>query len=116
MNKLGNTYNWAELSDAERRSVLQRPAVAANAETVASVRAILADVQSGGDAALRELGWLIEGIMPTNYHVMIRFGKWEDILREPLPAEPMLADSTLFSDQVNTSAKRNLGFIQARLR
>jgi tetratricopeptide (TPR) repeat protein len=37
------------------------------------------------DAALRELAWLIEGIMPTNYHVMIRFGKWQDILDEPLP-------------------------------
>ena len=21
--------------------------------------------------------------MPTNYHVMIRFGKWDDILAEP---------------------------------
>ena len=42
------------------------------------------------DEALREFGWLIEGIMPTNYHVMIRFGKWEDILREPMPAEHRL--------------------------
>ncbi|MFG0247092.1 MAG: hypothetical protein ACF8MF_13675 [Phycisphaerales bacterium JB052] len=32
---------------------------------------------------LRELAWLIEGIMPTNLHVMIRFGKWEQILEQP---------------------------------
>jgi len=42
------------------------------------------------DEVLRELGWLIEGIMPTNYHVMIRFGKWADILAEPLPPEHRL--------------------------
>jgi tetratricopeptide (TPR) repeat protein len=42
------------------------------------------------DQVLREFGWLIEGIMPTNYHVLIRFGKWEEILREPLPAEHRL--------------------------
>ncbi len=39
---------------------------------------------------LQELNWLIEGIMPTNYHVMIRFGKWDDILAEPLPPEDRL--------------------------
>jgi histidinol dehydrogenase len=55
MNTLNNRYNWQELDDDERRSVLQRPAVAANAETVAAVRQILADVRSGGDAALRKL-------------------------------------------------------------
>ena len=42
------------------------------------------------DEALRQLGWLIEGIMPTNYHVLIRFGKWEQILLEPLPPEHRL--------------------------
>jgi histidinol dehydrogenase len=55
MNKLGQQYNWADLSDAERRSVLQRPAVAANAGTVAAVRQILTDVKKGGDAVLRQL-------------------------------------------------------------
>ena len=28
---------------------------------------------------------IIEGIVPTTYHVMIRFGKWEDVLDEPEP-------------------------------
>jgi tetratricopeptide (TPR) repeat protein len=32
---------------------------------------------------LRQYGGFIEGVMPTIYHVMIRFGRWEDILAEP---------------------------------
>lgn len=32
---------------------------------------------------LRELAGLVEGIMPTSLHVLIRFGRWEQILREP---------------------------------
>jgi tetratricopeptide (TPR) repeat protein len=36
---------------------------------------------------LREAAWLIEGIMPTTFHVMIRFGRWEEILLEPEPPE-----------------------------
>lgn len=31
---------------------------------------------------LREYGGLVEGIMATTYHVLIRFGKWEEILEE----------------------------------
>ena len=33
--------------------------------------------------ALEAYAGLIEGIMPTTFHVMIRFGKWEKILAEP---------------------------------
>jgi tetratricopeptide (TPR) repeat protein len=33
--------------------------------------------------ALRAHAGLIEGIMPTTFHVLIRFGKWEQILEEP---------------------------------
>jgi tetratricopeptide (TPR) repeat protein len=32
---------------------------------------------------LRELAGLIEGIMATRLHVLIRFGKWEEILQQP---------------------------------
>ena len=32
---------------------------------------------------LKAFAGLIEGIMPTSFHVMIRFGKWEEILLEP---------------------------------
>jgi tetratricopeptide (TPR) repeat protein len=35
------------------------------------------------EEVLRELAGLIDGIMPTTLHVMIRFGKWEEILEEP---------------------------------
>lgn len=34
---------------------------------------------------LDEVAPMIEGIIPTALHVMIRFGKWEDVLREPEP-------------------------------
>lgn len=33
--------------------------------------------------ALYTFAGLIEGIMPTTFHVLIRFGKWEQILKEP---------------------------------
>ena len=32
---------------------------------------------------VREWAGLIEGIMPATFHVLIRFGKWEEILAEP---------------------------------
>jgi tetratricopeptide (TPR) repeat protein len=35
------------------------------------------------ESALREYAGLIEGIMPATFHVLIRFGKWEQILDEP---------------------------------
>jgi tetratricopeptide (TPR) repeat protein len=35
------------------------------------------------ESALREFAGLIEGIMPATFHVLIRFGKWEQILEEP---------------------------------
>ncbi len=35
------------------------------------------------EEALREWAGLIEGIMAANFHVLIRFGKWEEILEEP---------------------------------
>lgn len=36
---------------------------------------------------IREKPELIEGLMSTSLHVMIRFGKWEEILDEPEPAK-----------------------------
>ncbi len=32
---------------------------------------------------LREYGGFVEGIMPTTFHVMVRFGRWDEILAEP---------------------------------
>lgn len=45
-----------------------------------AARDLEADVK---EDALRDLAPLIEGVMPTTLHVMIRFGKWEEILEEP---------------------------------
>lgn len=39
------------------------------------------------DPMLDKLASLIEGVIPTTRHVMIRFGKWEDILKEEAPGE-----------------------------
>jgi tetratricopeptide (TPR) repeat protein len=39
------------------------------------------------DPLLDEVAFLVEGILPSTYHVMIRFGKWEDILDEDPPGE-----------------------------
>lgn len=47
---------------------------------IEAARALEADVP---EAALRELAPIIDGIMPATLHVMIRFGKWEDVLAEP---------------------------------
>lgn len=42
------------------------------------------DLEAGvPEENLRELAPVIEGIMPSTLHVMIRFGKWEEILEEP---------------------------------
>lgn len=37
------------------------------------------------EQALDQFAFLIEGIIPTTYHVQIRFGRWEDVLREDAP-------------------------------
>ncbi|MCC6489749.1 MAG: tetratricopeptide repeat protein [Candidatus Hydrogenedentes bacterium] len=37
------------------------------------------------EPVLDQMAFIIEGIIPTTSHVMIRFGKWEDVLKEPEP-------------------------------
>ena len=49
---------------------------------------------------LKAYAGLIEGIMPTTFHTMIRFGKWEEIL-----AEPDYADYRLVSRAVRRYAR-----------
>lgn len=39
------------------------------------------------DPVLDGLAFLVEGIVPTKYHAMIRFGKWNDVLAEKAPGE-----------------------------
>ncbi len=47
------------------------------------------------DRIIREQGWICEGIVPTKYHVMIRFGRWEDILAEPAPPSHYLVSNAV---------------------
>ena len=49
-------------------------------DAITAARALEAEMP---EAPLREFAGLIEGIMPTTLHVMIRFGKWEQVLEEP---------------------------------
>lgn len=44
---------------------------------------------------LRQFAGLIEGIMPTTFHVMVRFGRWEDILNEPPRADYRLMSNAV---------------------
>jgi histidinol dehydrogenase len=60
---------WSELNEADRRDVLQRPAVAADAQIRADVSQIIAAVQSNGDAALRELTKSLDGADLTDFRV-----------------------------------------------
>ena len=48
-------YKWAALSDVQRRTLLQRPAVADDNAIRASARSIIDEVRSSGDAALARL-------------------------------------------------------------
>ena len=63
-----------------------KPALAAADEMVATLPARLLRIESPPMA-----DWL-EAFVPTKVHVLVRFGKWRELIAEPLPA-----DSTLFS-------------------
>jgi tetratricopeptide (TPR) repeat protein len=52
------------------------------------------------EAALREFAPYVEGVMPTNFHVMVRFGRWDEIL-----AAPAYADWRLVSNAVRRYAR-----------
>jgi histidinol dehydrogenase len=63
------TYVWNELSPAEQRALLQRPALADDAALRARVADIIARVRRGGDAALRELAAELDGGAPDALEV-----------------------------------------------
>ena len=54
--------DWSDLDEAERAKVLARPEAQADARIVDAVTAILTDVKGRGDAALRELTSLFDGV------------------------------------------------------
>ncbi len=47
---------------------------------IQAARELERDVPKG---AIEAYAGLIEGFMPTNFHVLVRFGKWQEILEEP---------------------------------
>jgi len=55
-------YDWSSLTEAERRAVLARPALADDAALKARVAEIVAEVRRGGDDAIRRLTRTIDGI------------------------------------------------------
>lgn len=58
------------------------------------------------ETALDEFAPLIEGVVPTTYHVMIRFGKWEDILQEKAPGKnrPLMLATHYYARGIALSA------------
>lgn len=60
---------WMTLDDAQRREALARPRQLRDPAQIAQVRAMLADVQSRGDAALREYSLRFDGSAPDAFEV-----------------------------------------------
>jgi len=50
------------------------------ADALKAARDLEADVP---EEPLRAFAGVIDGVMPTNFHVLIRFGRWEQVLEEP---------------------------------
>lgn len=58
------------------------------------------------DPVLDQFAFIIEGVIPTTYHVMVRFGKWEDMLKEPEPSakRPVMRAMYYYSRGISLSA------------
>jgi tetratricopeptide (TPR) repeat protein len=69
------------------------------------------------DPVLDQMAFVIEGVIPTTRHVMIRFGKWEDILAEPAPPEkrPVMTALHHYSRGIAFSALGRTGEAKAEI-
>jgi hypothetical protein len=66
------------------------------------------------DSILRPLADWFEGFVPMKQHVLIRFGRWTDILAQPLPDDPELYSvTTAMLRYARTVALANTGQIAA---
>jgi histidinol dehydrogenase len=63
------TCNWSDLDGSERAALLERPAVADDAEIRRNTAAIVADVRTGGDAALQTLTKRLDGATISEFRV-----------------------------------------------
>ena len=61
--------DWAALSAADRDALLERPAVADDAEVRSAVAAIVDDVRRRGDTAVRELSAKFDGCSPDAFEL-----------------------------------------------
>jgi len=55
-----------------------------SAEALRSIRELVADIPEDW---LRANAWWADGFIAMPYEVLMRFGRWEDILAEPVPAD-----------------------------
>jgi histidinol dehydrogenase len=69
MNKYGQRYRWSDLSAQAQAEVMQRPAVAASADTLTRARKIIAAVRDEGDTALRRLSMELDQAEIENFRV-----------------------------------------------
>jgi len=69
------------------------------------------------ESFLREWTFVADGFMPATYHVMVRFGKWDDILAEPRPDDYRLVSVALwhYARGVACSAKGEIEQAKAEL-
>ncbi len=61
-------------------------------EAIGAARDLERDTPAG---PLSEFAPLIEGIMPTTFHVLVRFGKWREVLEEPAYAQDRLVSNAV---------------------
>ena len=79
------------------------------AKALASAEELVATLP---EATLRPLADWFEGFIPMKQHVLIRFGRWQDILDQDLPEDPELYCVTLaMMRYARTVALANLGRI-----
>ncbi len=73
-------------------------------DAIGAARALEAEMP---EDALRDFAMVIDGMMPTTLHAMIRFGMWEDVLREPAYPEFRLVSNAVrhYSRAIAYSAK-----------
>ena len=65
------------------------------------------------DADIRTLGRYFEAYTAVYFHVLIRFGKWDEILAEPLPEDlelyPTFYSTGLYARSLALAALRQVG-------
>lgn len=72
---------WSAMFDGQRAVALK------------AARDVVVELPAEAVAAMPQF---IEGFLGSPYHVMVRFGMWEELLREPQPAAELLATTAMW--------------------